>query len=141
MEVQKILLADDDLEDKAIIQDAMEMLNVMDVLYFADNGEHAWKLLEQMQEDDNVPCLIVLDLNMPKMNGAQVLSKIKGDERFRDIPVIIYSTSINTLEKDKCLLLGAHSYITKPVSFNESIETAKKFLAFCHQKRLHNSAK
>ena len=141
MEVQKILLADDDLEDKAIIQDAMEMLNVMDVLYFADNGEHAWKLLEQMQEDDNVPCLIVLDLNMPKMNGAQVLSKIKGDERFRDIPVIIYSTSINTLEKDKCLLLGAHSYITKPVSFNESIETAKKFLAFCHQKRPHNSAK
>ena len=78
MEVQKILLADDDLEDKAIIQDAMEMLNVMDVLYFADNGEHAWKLLEQMQEDDHVPCLIVLDLNMPKMNGAQVLTKQKA---------------------------------------------------------------
>jgi len=67
------------------------------------------------------------------LSCTQTLSKIKNDNRFKEIPVIIYSTSINPLEKEKCILLGAHSYITKPVSFEESIETAKIFLQFCQK--------
>lgn len=68
---------------------------------------------------------------MPKLNGTETLRRIKNDTRFKDIPVIIYSTSINPLEKEKCLLLGAHSYVTKPVSFKESMDTAKQFFDFC----------
>jgi CheY-like chemotaxis protein len=131
MQTTTIVLADDDPEDQFIIQEAMESLNAREVLCFADNGEDVWKVLEEKYKDKVVPCLIVLDLNMPKMSGSQTLARIKSDERFKDIPVIIYSTSINPVEKERCLFLGAHSYITKPVSFNESIETAKTFLQFC----------
>jgi CheY-like chemotaxis protein len=68
---------------------------------------------------------------MPKMSGTQILKALKEDSRFKHIPVIIYSTSINPLEKERCLALGAHAYIIKPVSFRESIETAHLFMEFC----------
>jgi CheY-like chemotaxis protein len=130
MGARKILLADDDPEDKSIIQDAMEELRSGDAICFADNGQHAWELLQKSENDDSAPYLIVLDLNMPKMSGAQTLAKIKDDPRFKNIPVIILSTSINPLEKEKCMAMGAQAYITKPVSFKESLETAKTFLTF-----------
>lgn len=130
--MRKIILADDDAEDKQILQDAMEKLHEEQVLVFADNGEEALDILEKDFSRDALPCLVVLDLNMPRMNGVQTLERIKGSEQLKDIPVIIYSTSINPLEKAKCLALGAHSYITKPISFNESMETAKVFLRFCN---------
>lgn len=131
MQIKKILIADDDPEDISIIKDAMELLKVVNVLWSAQNGEQAFELLQKSLESSTKLCLIVLDLNMPKMNGIQTLRKLKMDERFKDIPVIIYSTSINPLEKETCLQLGAHSYIPKPVSFKESMETAKLFLQFC----------
>lgn len=127
----KILLADDDPEDRSIIQDAMALLNAGEVMCFANNGNHALELLEATYRDNTLPNLIVLDLNMPRLSGTQTLHKIKQDQRFQHIPVIIYSTSINPLEKENCLALGAQAYITKPVSFQESLETAKKFMAFC----------
>lgn len=133
MQIRKILLADDDAEDMLILQDAMEMLHESDVLLFANNGEEAWEVLEKKFSHDVSPCLIVLDLNMPKLNGVQTLERIKGDNRFNHIPVIIYSTSINPLEKERCLALGAYSYITKPISFQESMETTKMFLHFCNE--------
>ena len=131
MQVRKILLVDDDPEDRSILQDAMETLEEKDVLLTANNGEEAWTALEDNFNANVFPCLIVLDLNMPKLNGVQTLERISDDVRFRTIPVIIYSTSINPLEKERCLALGAYSYITKPISFQECLETAKLFLQFC----------
>jgi CheY-like chemotaxis protein len=131
MQVQKIILADDDAEDRNIIYDSMELLGAGDVMLFAENGEKLLDLLKKNYTATDSPCLIVLDLNMPKMNGTQTLSTLKSDEKFKHIPVIIYSTSINPVEQEKCLLLGAHSFITKPVSFKESNEIAQTFLQFC----------
>lgn len=133
---RKILLVDDDPEDIDIIKYAMELVKAEDAIYFAENGEHALDILNKNYDAGDIPCLIVLDLNMPKMNGTQTLGNLKSDERFKNIPVIIYSTSINPHEKEKCRNLGAHSYITKPVSFKESTETAKIFLAFCDSQSL-----
>lgn len=130
---KRILLVDDDPEDRDIIKYAMELEQAHNTIYFAENGEQALEILDKNYHVAEVPCLIVLDLNMPKMNGTQTLGNLKSDERFKNIPVIIYSTSINPLEKEKCMQLGAHSYITKPVSFKESTETAKVFLEFCDQ--------
>jgi CheY-like chemotaxis protein len=130
----KILVADDDADDRAILQDAMRELNAAGVLCFAQNGEEALRLLGNDFSADYKPALIILDLNMPKLNGTETLRRIKNDDRFKTVPVIIYSTSLNPLEKDKCMLLGAHSYITKPVTFKESMDTAKEFLAFCGDK-------
>lgn len=131
MNTKKILLVDDDPEDRMIVQDGLQELGAGDVLEFAENGELALTLLNKQVEEGILPCLIVLDLNMPKMSGTQILKALKDDARLAAIPVIIYSTSINPLEKDRCLELGAHSYIIKPVSFKESIETAHLFMAFC----------
>jgi CheY-like chemotaxis protein len=132
MKCGKILVIDDDSEDMVIIREAMEMISADNVMLFAEDGEQALQLLDtRFVSDHNVPCLIVLDLNMPKMNGTQTLETLKADNRFRDIPVIIYSTSINPFEQAKCVNLGAHSYITKPVSLKESLETAQVFLDFC----------
>lgn len=127
----KILLVDDDPEDRAIMQEAIELAPGKDTFWFAENGEDALSKLDEFYLSGHLPCLIVLDLNMPRMNGTQTLSYLKADERFQNIPVIIYSTSVNMLEKEKCMRLGAHSYIAKPVSFRESLETATLFNQFC----------
>lgn len=132
----KILMADDDAEDRAIIKDALARLHAEDDICFAQNGAEAIQLLEAVHAKGHLPCLIVLDLNMPKLNGTQTLQLLKSDDRFKNVLVIIYSTSINPLEKEKCIQLGAYSYIPKPISFTESMETAKKFLQFCNQEMI-----
>ena len=101
------------------------------VIAVAENGEQALAMLHDEVATGSVPCLVVLDLNMPKMGGVETLKHLKHHEQLRHIPVIIFSTSINPLEQERCMQLGAHSYIIKPVSFKESLETARLFLAFC----------
>jgi CheY-like chemotaxis protein len=129
----KILLADDDPEDREMIKDALDNIEAGDVIRFAENGEQALDILSKESDLQSHACLIVLDLNMPRMNGTETLRKLKTDDRFKSIPVIIFSTSINELEKQKCMRLGAHSYITKPVSYRECLATAEKFMKFCGQ--------
>ena len=124
----EILMVDDDPEDRFIIEDAFRQLSSEVVIRFADSGEIAMDLLHKNFLNGTVPRLIVLDLNMPRMNGTEVLARLKNDDRFKAIPMVIYSTSINPLEREKCMELGAHSYITKPISYSQSIETAKFFL-------------
>jgi len=134
--MRKIFLVDDDADDMAIITDAMSQLDSNQIITYAQNGEAAMNLLLANADNNSYPCLIVLDLNMPKMNGTNTLKNIRKDDRFKGIPVVIYSTSINPLEKEACMSLGAHSFITKPVSFKESIDTAKLFLKICGMKIL-----
>lgn len=131
MQQWKILLADDDPEDRHIIKDAMEQIGSGDIILFAENGEQALQTLASQYAAGTQACLIVLDLNMPKMNGTETLRQLKNDDRFKEVPVIIFSTSINTLEKEKCMQLGAHSYVTKPISHKESINIARSFCQFC----------
>ena len=133
MQKWKILLADDDPEDRAMIQDAMEVIDAGEILRFAENGEQVLQILANEYDRGNHACQVVLDLNMPRMNGTETLSKLKNDVRFKNVPVIIFSTSINTLEKEKCMLLGAHSFITKPISYKECLDTARSFHSFCSE--------
>ena len=131
MESYKILLVDDDPEDRAIIQEAMETIEAGDIIHFAENGEQALEILEQGVQTAQLPCIVVLDLNMPRLNGTETLRLIRANERLKDISVVIYSTSINPLEKEKCMRLGANEYITKPLSYKESTFTARKLLDLC----------
>jgi CheY-like chemotaxis protein len=130
--LRKILLADDDDDDKLIIQDAMESLGAGDVMMFANDGVHALEVLDLHFSAAMIPALIVLDLNMPKLNGTNTLQRLKNDDRFKHIPIIIYSTSVNPIERERCLSLGANAYLTKPLSFNESVDCAKTFLKHCN---------
>jgi CheY-like chemotaxis protein len=124
---KKILLVDDDIEDREIIRDALGDLGHHSVIHFEENGENALSFLETAYDSGNLPSMVILDLNMPRMNGTQTLRHLKTDERFRNIPVVIYSTSLNNIERDECLALGAHSYVIKPVSYRDTVATAKKF--------------
>lgn len=124
---KKILLVDDDIEDREIIRDALGDLGYDSVIHFEENGESALSFLESAFQSGTLPSMVVLDLNMPRMNGTQTLRQLKTDERFKDIPVVIYSTSLNNIERDECLALGAHSYVIKPVSYRDTVATAKRF--------------
>lgn len=124
---KKILLVDDDIEDREIIQDALGDLGYQSVLHFEENGEKALKFLEDAFANNTLPTMVILDLNMPRMNGTQTLRHLKNDQRFKHIPVVIYSTSLNRIERDECLALGAHSYVIKPVSYRDTVATAQRF--------------
>lgn len=140
MQFCEILMADDDPDDKMILEDAMGSLYPDKLISFVENGHALWDALNECYAHDHVPYLVVLDLNMPKMNGSETLKAIKSDERFKHIPVIIYSTSINPLEKEKCMRLGAHSYMIKPSSTKESLATARTFLNFCNVNKQADAA-
>lgn len=120
-----ILLVDDDEEDRMLIQDAFSEIGAPDAVHFEANGEEALAYLEQ--HPGALPHLIILDLNMPKMNGTQTLRYLKSDDRYKDITVLIYSTSVNPLERETCLQLGAHSYVIKPTLYQESLDTVRGF--------------
>ncbi|MET0299493.1 MAG: response regulator [Flavitalea sp.] len=131
MDLRNILLVDDDPDDRMIIEEALKQSNGTGDMLYATNGENALKMLENLPDQKLLPTLIVLDLNMPKLNGTQTLQRLKQNDKYRHIPVIIYSTSVNHLEKDKCMALGAHDYITKPITIAQSMATADLFLKFC----------
>lgn len=123
-----IFFVDDDPEELEFITEILkEKLDKISLQYEV-NGEKAMEKLNAGFSTGELPSLIILDLNMPKMNGTQTLQALKGDERFQDIPVIIYSTSVNSIEKDKCIGLGAHSYVTKPTTYSEAHEIVDFFL-------------
>jgi len=127
---RKIFLADDDHDDWFIIEDSMKEIGFKDAIEFFSDGLKLIEALTLLPSDEKLPNLIILDLNMPKTNGTDTLQQIKQDDRFKHIPVIIYSTSINSFEKQKCLELGAYDYVTKPVSSKDSATVARLFASF-----------
>jgi CheY-like chemotaxis protein len=122
-----ILMADDDADDRLLAQDAMHESRVLNELHFVEDGV---QLLSYLRGDEGfsdrslhpMPGLILLDLNMPKMDGREALAEIKADPRLRRIPVVILTTSKAEEDMVKGYDLGAASYITKPVTFDALVE-------------------
>ena len=108
-----ILLADDNPDDHTFIRDAFTYVNANVELKILGSGQ---ELLQQLKfvRDEDLPSLIVLDYNMPKMNGAEVLKVLLKEERFRHIPKIILSTSYFQDHIDHCIKIGADGYLIKP---------------------------
>lgn len=122
-----ILMADDDADDRLLAQEAMHESRVLNELHFVEDGV---QLLSYLRGDEYfsdrtlypMPGLILLDLNMPKMDGREALAEIKADPRLRRIPVVILTTSKAEEDMVKGYDLGAASYITKPVTFDALVE-------------------
>jgi CheY-like chemotaxis protein len=127
-----ILLVDDDAEDQFIFCDAMETVKNAEPVHIEGCGVDALDYLYSLPHDQ-LPRVVLADLNMPKMNGGELLRKLKENACFNDIPVIIYTTSVNELEKEACLALGAYDYITKPLSYKQSIEVAQMIVKLCRE--------
>lgn len=130
-----ILMVDDDAEDRLLLKDIFDELGYSHCIHFEENGEEAIEYLKGCADAGSLPHLIILDLNMPRLNGRQTLHYLKSEPRYRNITVIIYSTSLNPIERDECLALGAHSYIVKPATYSESVRIANTFYSFCTDSR------
>ena len=80
---------------------------------------------------DQLPCLLILDYNMPELNGADILKALKTRQRYDDIPKIIWSTSGTETYRIKCLELGANDYIIKPSRVSDLVEAIKYMISYC----------
>ncbi|MGB0985821.1 MAG: response regulator [Pseudoalteromonas spongiae] len=126
-----ILMADDDEDDRLLTQDALEESRVINNLYFVNDGVELLAYLNNQApfEDKQKyprPNIILLDLNMPRMDGREALKLIKENAALRSIPVIILTTSKQEEDKLRGYDLGAASYITKPVTFEGLVELMKQ---------------
>ncbi len=125
-----ILMAEDDPDDRLLAQEAMLESRVLNELYFVEDGVQLLSYLHGKGSYSDrtrypMPGLILLDLNMPKMDGREALAKIKADKSLRRIPVVILTTSKAEEDMVKGYDLGAASYITKPVTFEALVELMK----------------
>lgn len=82
-------------------------------------------------EDPQLPCLIVLDYNIPEINGAEILEKLQQYHRYATIPKVVWSTSDSHLYRQNSLACGARAYLVKPSSISGIAEIAKEMLRFC----------
>ncbi len=110
--LNKIFLIEDDLDDVEVCLSVLKNIDPSIDVRVANDGAQAIKKLNDCSE--YTPDLILLDLNMPKLNGKEVLQKIKAIKSCCDIPVVVCSTTGNELEKKEVLRLGADKFIVKP---------------------------
>lgn len=120
-----ILLVDDDADDQTLFIEAILTLDAAIRCEITGNGEEAIRYLKAAQ---TLPDIIFLDLNMPVMNGRTCLNIIKATTRFKEIPVIIISTSNNRDEFTPLILMGAR-YMTKPNSFGALVDELREFIS------------
>lgn len=126
LEKISVLLVDDDQDDIDLFQLAFSKVKVKSSVSFLKNGLEA---IEYFQNPENeIPSILFLDLNMPLMGGKEVLYKLRADERFRNLPIAIYSTSNSEGDIEDTLSLGANIYIVKPYNFTKLVEIIEKVL-------------
>lgn len=109
-----ILLADDDDDDRLLFKDVLREFSKNARLAFAHNGEQ----LMTMLRSESLPDVLFLDLNMPLKNGIECLEEIRNDEKLKDLPVVIFSTSSHPGTISRMYDIGAHLYVRKPNDFN-----------------------
>jgi len=118
-----ILLVEDDKVDAMTVKRALNEIHVTNRLDIVGNGEEALALLEN--EKNEKPCIILLDLNMPRMNGIEFLKIIKKDKKLRLIPVVVLTTSREEQDKVDSFNLGVAGYMLKPVIYQKFVEVVK----------------
>ncbi|MCK4404425.1 MAG: response regulator [candidate division Zixibacteria bacterium] len=125
-----ILLAEDDPGDQELTRRALEQSRIRNELYIVEDGEEALDyLLRRGRYEDPAsspkPDLMLLDLNMPKMDGKQLLKQMRADPKLRRIPVVALTTSKQESDIIRTYDLGANSYIVKPVDMDQFINAIK----------------
>lgn len=118
-----ILLIEDDLVDQMTVKRAFKELKVINELLVANNGEEGLEVLKDETKDR--PGIILLDLNMPKMNGIEFLQEVKNYKEFKTIPVIVLTTSKHEKDKVESFNLGVSGYMVKPVDYEQFLEIIK----------------
>ena len=120
---KNILLVEDDIVDAMTVKRALNDIKVTNILNTVGNGEEALAFLRNPNNEH--PGIILLDLNMPKMNGIEFLKVIKNDDSLKRIPVIVLTTSQEEQDKIESFDLGVAGYMIKPVDYLQFVETMR----------------
>nr|WP_320161013.1 response regulator [uncultured Methanoregula sp.] len=118
-----ILLVEDDIVDMMSVKRALRDLKVTNPLSHVENGEEALEYLKNPANEK--PAIILLDLNMPKMNGHEFLTIIKKEDDLKRIPVIVLTTSRGELDKIQSFDLGVSGYMIKPVDYQQFVDVMR----------------
>ena len=125
-----IVYADDDLDDLFIVKQAFAPFADHINLVHVPDGQAALKKMEELCDNGDEPCLVLLDMNMPVMDGRQALTRMRRSDRLSKIPVAIFTTSSSMVDKAFAQQSNA-LYFTKPVEFEELQQLAKDFITIC----------
>lgn len=130
-----ILMAEDNEHDVIATKRAWKLHKIANPLFVVDNGEQCLDYLYRRGEYEDrskypAPGLLLLDINMPRLDGISVLKTIRGDERLKTLPVVILTTSQSEEEKIESYRLGVNAYINKPVGFESFNEAIRKIHYF-----------
>jgi CheY-like chemotaxis protein len=136
--MQPILIAEDDADDRYLLQTAFTEIGYPEKIDFVENGIEVLNYLDDIyarnnMEDKALPGFILLDLNMPKKDGREVLKELKQHPVFKKIPVIVFTTTKNEIEIKRCYELGANSYVVKPISFDALLKVVENIRSFWFQ--------
>jgi CheY-like chemotaxis protein len=130
MQKRSILWVDDDPDDLYLMR---QVLSTSDYDFFvkeAHNGKEAIEYLKSFDDKSSLPCLIILDMNMPIMDGRETLKQIKEDDTLKDVPVVVFTTSKSEMDKAYCKRFGTEM-ITKPITYKSLEEIINRLLSFC----------
>lgn len=122
-----ILIAEDDDGHAELIKEGLVNSGICNAIIRFVNGQEVWDFLagasDEMVRDKNKSYLLLLDINMPKMDGIEVLSKMKSTVGLKEIPIIMLTTTDDPREVETCYKLGCNMYVTKPIQFDKFAET------------------
>lgn len=127
MSENTILWADDDYDDLQLMQEILAQKNDDYKIVEVHNGKEA---LDYLDQTANPPCLIILDINMPVLDGKETLSILKNSEEYKNIPVVVFSTSESEIDKLYCRKFNTE-LVTKPPTFSNLSAAVDKLLKFC----------
>lgn len=123
-----IVYVDDDEEDRSLLSDALSLTAPHYDITTLEDGTAAVEFLQASKND--LPCLMIVDLNMPGMNGKELIATIRGNDAFDTLPIVAFTTSSSYLDKTECARHGV-DMITKPITFTELKETVKQLTSYC----------
>jgi CheY-like chemotaxis protein len=126
----KILWADDDYDDLQMMREILSKKKRDFEIVEVHNGKEALEYLRQVQDRSDLPCLIILDINMPVLDGKETLSILKSTEEYKEIPVVVFTTSESELDKLYCKRFDTEM-VTKPPTFSTLGAALDKILKEC----------
>src|SRR5215203_5322792 len=126
-----VFYADDDLDDLELVRDAFGQYSENVEVITATDGSKALTYLSNLNHKDTLPCLIVLDINMPVINGKEVLMRIKEMDHLQSVPVILFTTSSQPIDKNFAKRYNA-GFITKPIDVKQMAFIADQFIEHCN---------
>ena len=127
-----VFYADDDLDDLELVKEAFAQYSRNVEVLTATDGSKALSYLSNLKKFDTLPCLIILDVNMPVINGKETLLRLREIEHFRDIPVVLFTTSSQLIDKNFAKKYNA-GFITKPIDVKQMEFIADQFIEHCSE--------